>query len=426
VEPGSGAASGDTSSDAGEDDFFFAPALSHAVKLVSAKEVREDGISASVDGAPPAEPSTSEPSAPAPPAAAPTSDALLPPAASLRASSPSMSWDPTPFVELRQSLPASEAPPKDSLWSDPPRPSERPRRSKRPGVSERPRVSEKPARSRRAAAPDDVPAHGPVPSESTSFLSAPPEEESPEQVRARLRAQSRVAASPARDVASAAVREPVVLRDIATPIARDEVVPSPRTAQVATATPIAREGHPEPSPNDPVDGASRASLGTEESFFAPQALPASRSWKGLLASALLATVIGTAGGAWIAQQKTGVVTRRIDSKVDVVRAAEERAESQLERQAAELVATRDALTRALAEESAKEEEARVALEERTDSRVKRVARDVSELAERTRQAQARTDARIYKMDEALKLIDWVTTEGLVRSPKSSLTKGAAP
>jgi len=131
---------------------------------------------------------------------------------------------------------------------------------------------------------------------------------------------------------------------------------------------------------------------------------------------VLTAALGVLAGAtfaWQSERKAAGVTQasvdHVTHEVRALRADEERTRDEMTRQAAELVrqaselqATREALAATV--------EAEKAAETKADVRSARITQDVADI----RRAQARADARVFKLDEAIKLIDWATTTGFVR------------
>jgi hypothetical protein len=88
--------------------------------------------------------------------------------------------------------------------------------------------------------------------------------------------------------------------------------------------------------------------------------------------------------------------------------------AELARQGAELASAKEALA------------AVVLAQKAADARSARISQDVADLAERTRRAQARTDAKVYRLDEAIKLIDWATTTGFAHQAVADTHTGREP
>lgn len=123
-----------------------------------------------------------------------------------------------------------------------------------------------------------------------------------------------------------------------------------------------------------------------------------------------AAAMGTMLGAIVAWQSdrkaAGITTAsvaHVDHEVRALQVQEDQTREEVERQGAELAATRQALAAAV--------QAQKSAEAKAEARSAKVSQDVTDLAERTRRAQAHTDERVYRLDEAIKLIDWATTTG---------------
>jgi competence ComEA-like helix-hairpin-helix protein len=123
----------------------------------------------------------------------------------------------------------------------------------------------------------------------------------------------------------------------------------------------------------------------------------------LVAVGFMALVMGATAGSFLSDRKAGAATASVDQAVQVLRVEGGRTREDVSRQGAALVATQETLSAVI--------ESQKAAEQRVTSQAARVSKDVADLADRTRQAQARTDSRVVQLDEAMKLIDWVATKG---------------
>jgi competence ComEA-like helix-hairpin-helix protein len=136
----------------------------------------------------------------------------------------------------------------------------------------------------------------------------------------------------------------------------------------------------------------------------------------LAAMVVLGALVGLGAGIHSERRAAGLTKEgleRVDHEVEALRADDGKAAARLDeqatelaRQAAELAAAKESLRVAIAAEAAS-----VA---KVEARTQRVSEEVSELAERTRREQARLDGKVYRLDEAVRLIDWATTAGYVR------------
>jgi hypothetical protein len=169
---------------------------------------------------------------------------------------------------------------------------------------------------------------------------------------------------------------------------------------------------------------------------APERVHAARSRR-LGGWMVLAAFIGMSAGAglaWHSNHKAFGAARasieHVDHEVRVLRVDDDKTQGELSRQATELA--RQAADLASTKEAlANVEKAQKAAEAKAEARSARIAQDVADLAERTRRAQAKTDAQVFKLDEALKLIDWATTTGMIHdvvdeSHTEAATKRHAP
>jgi competence ComEA-like helix-hairpin-helix protein len=267
-----------------------------------------------------------------------------------------------------------------------------------PGISARlaktllGRVRVAPAAALDASRTDDAGSASPFESSLGAAFDAPD---------ARAALDSIDAAAATDTTAGARASEPELRAFLAT--SQPTIVAANEAPYVALATP-AHESIP---PNDSI----RPSVEIEPVVVPSDAAPATtardprvrRGYAMMAVVTLLAVLTGTSGGAWMSERKAGAATASVDTQVHSLRAEERSTEDELKRQGALIAATQGRLDEALSIQRG--------AEERAEARSARIAKDVSELADRTRQAQARSDARVVKLDEALKLIDWVTTSG---------------
>ena len=184
------------------------------------------------------------------------------------------------------------------------------------------------------------------------------------------------------------------------PFASEATPPSVEPARAEAAEPVGEL--PEEQSPEPV-----------EAVAAPHPGASARRWKQHVVTSVMVALglIGGAVGA-VQSERKAVGTAREDVRslrVDesAMRAEVSRQAAELARQAADLATTRQALAAAV--------DAQAAAAATAEARSDRIARDVADLADKTRRAQARTDTRVYRLDEAVKLIDWATTGGLARS-----------
>jgi competence ComEA-like helix-hairpin-helix protein len=113
--------------------------------------------------------------------------------------------------------------------------------------------------------------------------------------------------------------------------------------------------------------------------------------------------------AWRSDRSLGnkAALVHVDEEVRSLRETEDRVQAEttrhateIARQAKELAATKETLARAMEAEHAEQAKA--------EARSTHLAQDVAEL----RRQQAKADSKVYKLDEAIKLIDWAATRGL--------------
>jgi competence ComEA-like helix-hairpin-helix protein len=130
-------------------------------------------------------------------------------------------------------------------------------------------------------------------------------------------------------------------------------------------------------------------------------------------AALLVFLVGASASSWHSERTARATSATIDHEVRALQVEEARNHDELVRQAGLLAVAQADL--ASSREALKEADARA------EQRSSRIAADVGALGDRMRQAQARTDARVYRLDEAMKLVDWATTSGLARKAAADAT-----
>jgi competence ComEA-like helix-hairpin-helix protein len=139
--------------------------------------------------------------------------------------------------------------------------------------------------------------------------------------------------------------------------------------------------------------------------------PAARArWQRALTGLMVGFGIALGGlFAWRSDRSLGnkAALAHVNEEVRTLREAEDRVQAETKRhsteiakQAEELAATKATLARAM--EAEKDEQAKA------EARSTHLAQDVAEL----RRQQGRADSKVYKLDEAIKLIDWAATRGL--------------
>jgi competence ComEA-like helix-hairpin-helix protein len=174
-----------------------------------------------------------------------------------------------------------------------------------------------------------------------------------------------------------------------------------------------------PPPNVTVEGdAPEPTIAPPPSVPAPQVDVVARIERrhkaGLGVVCVLATMTGLFGGYCLTQatarHASGPVTQVVP--VATVEAEHREIRVELERQAADLSSTTAAIAKVAARQTAFEAE--------THASQAHLTQDMSDLAERTRKAQARTEAKVYKLNEAMKLIDWATSGGYATKATASL------
>jgi competence ComEA-like helix-hairpin-helix protein len=177
------------------------------------------------------------------------------------------------------------------------------------------------------------------------------------------------------------------------------VSPSQRPA------PAVQEVAPAPAPVAPVAPAPAAPVAardeSKKAVIAPQA-PARGPRKGLIMSALaVSALVAAVMGFWRNDHVMGVTAANVDRQVGELRTEEDATRQEVARQAAEVASTKAAVA-AVVESQRK-------AEEKSEARAAALKQDINDLAERTRRAQARTDYRVFRAEEALKIIDWAQT-----------------
>jgi hypothetical protein len=119
--------------------------------------------------------------------------------------------------------------------------------------------------------------------------------------------------------------------------------------------------------------------------------------------------------AWRSDRSLGnkAALAHVDEEVRTLRETEDRVQAEttrhaaeIARQAQELAATKETLVRAVEAEKAEQAKA--------EARSTHLAQDVAEL----RRQQAKADSKVYKLDEAIQLIDWAATRGMARQAVS--------
>jgi competence ComEA-like helix-hairpin-helix protein len=134
---------------------------------------------------------------------------------------------------------------------------------------------------------------------------------------------------------------------------------------------------------------------------------------GLGVVCVLATMTGLFGGYCLTQtERPASVAATHVAPAAKVEAERREIRVELERQATDLSATTAAI--------AKVAERQTALEAETRAGQARLAQDMSDLSERTKRAQARSDSKVYKLGEAMKLIDWASSGGFATKATASL------
>jgi hypothetical protein len=135
---------------------------------------------------------------------------------------------------------------------------------------------------------------------------------------------------------------------------------------------------------------------------------------GLAAACLLATVTGLVGGFLLTQTNDHGSVRQAAQVVQVTKVEAEHQEIhvQLDRQASAISSATAAVSKIAQRQAAFEAE--------THAEEARASKEVADLSDRTRKAQARTDAKVYNLTEATKLIDWATSGGYASKATASL------
>jgi hypothetical protein len=134
------------------------------------------------------------------------------------------------------------------------------------------------------------------------------------------------------------------------------------------------------------------------------AAPRERSrWLAFGAVCFAATLCGLLAGARVTEVSHRAPTAAIASEVNMLRVEQERTRVDLDRQARVLTAT---VLKVQAER-----DAAVAFRTRVESEQARMAAEVASLGDSSRKAQAHSDAKVYELGEAVKLIDWVASGG---------------
>lgn len=135
---------------------------------------------------------------------------------------------------------------------------------------------------------------------------------------------------------------------------------------------------------------------------------------GLAAVCVLATMTGLFGGYCLTQATQRPASGPVTQVVPVAKVEAEHREIrvELERQASNLSSTNAAI--------AKVAERQTAFEAETHASQARLTQDMTDLSERTKRAQARADGKVYKLGEAMKLIDWATSGGYATKATASL------
>ncbi len=187
--------------------------------------------------------------------------------------------------------------------------------------------------------------------------------------------------------------------------------------RVATPAETLEGASSEPDGDDPTaeDGSVAVASSVDTPQLDERVLPrAGRRYATMVAMALFGLVVGGVGAVHSERKAVAVVRQAVDHDVRALRVDESKTEGEvarqageLARQAAELAATRQALAAAV--------EAQTAAAAKAEGRADRISQEVAEISERARRAQARTDARVYRLDEAVTLIDWATMGGAARA-----------
>ena len=229
---------------------------------------------------------------------------------------------------------------------------------------------------------------------------------------------------------------PALVPSGALPVASGEPVLGPMPAQASTPNPGSKPeasparkaelepSHAAPAPTrasdappaqgsipglGPLDRSSMTDVAPGGDLPAHERTRARRRRNLMGAMAFTGMLIGAAV-AWGSDRRAVGTTRasldHVDRDVRSLHVDGDRTREEVLRQGAELARQGAELA------SAKEALAAVVLAQKAaDARSARISQDVADLAERTRRAQARTDAKVYRLDEAIKLIDWATTTG---------------
>jgi competence ComEA-like helix-hairpin-helix protein len=132
---------------------------------------------------------------------------------------------------------------------------------------------------------------------------------------------------------------------------------------------------------------------------------------GLAAVCVLASMTGLFGGYCLSQSTNHAAAAPV-ARVAQVEAEHQDMRARLDRQAADLSSTTAAVSKVAIRQTAFETE--------THTAQARVTQEVMDLSERTRRAQAKTDARVYRLGEAMKLIDWATSGGYATKASADL------
>jgi competence ComEA-like helix-hairpin-helix protein len=128
---------------------------------------------------------------------------------------------------------------------------------------------------------------------------------------------------------------------------------------------------------------------------------------------VLASMTGLFGGYCLTQATDH---GRAEARAQVVPAAQvaenQDMRAELQRQAADISSTTAAVNKVAARQAAFETE--------THAEQARVTQQVTEVSERSKRAEARIDAKVYHLSEAMKLIDWATSGGYATKASANL------
>ncbi len=182
----------------------------------------------------------------------------------------------------------------------------------------------------------------------------------------------------------------------------------PAAVELATTEPSKTEATPPHEHEAPLLAPSAASPRPATAAATRRSEPTRSVMLPVLCAA--AAVVGLAFGTVIDASRQAAPIANISGEVTALRAEQGEARAELGKQAATLTETRKTLDR-VADRQKEAEAAARAEQARAESEEARLSHEIAA----TKRAQARTDEHVYKLSEALKLIDWAATGGYATS-----------